>query len=47
MTERADASDSDAGIRGGGAHAPTEWADLKTVPELVQRTALLIYRLTR
>ena len=35
------------GIRGGGAHAPTEWADLKTVPELVQRTALLIYRLTR
>ena len=35
------------GIRGGGAHAPHEWADLKTVPELVQRTALLIYRLTR
>jgi glutamate carboxypeptidase len=35
------------GIRGGGAHAPNEWADLKTVPELVQRTALLIYRLTR
>jgi glutamate carboxypeptidase len=35
------------GIRGGGSHAPGEWADLKTVPELVQRTALLIYRLTR
>ena len=35
------------GIRGGGAHAPNEWADLATVPELVQRTALLIYRLTR
>jgi glutamate carboxypeptidase len=35
------------GIRGGGAHAPNEWADLKTVPELVQRTALLLYRLTR
>jgi glutamate carboxypeptidase len=35
------------GIRGGGAHAPNEWADLSTVPELVQRTALLIYRLTR
>jgi glutamate carboxypeptidase len=35
------------GIRGGSAHAPGEWADLKTVPELVQRTALLIYRLTR
>lgn len=35
------------GIRGGGAHAPNEWAETKTVPELVQRTALLIYRLTR
>lgn len=35
------------GVRGGGAHAPTEWADLATVPELVKRTALLIYRLTR
>ena len=35
------------GIRGGGTHAPNEWADLATVPELVQRTALLIYRLTR
>lgn len=35
------------GIRGGGAHAPGEWADLSTVPELVKRTALLIYRLTR
>jgi len=35
------------GIRGAGAHTPTEWADLKTVPELIQRTALLIYRLTR
>jgi len=35
------------GIRGGGAHAPTEWADLKSVPELVQRAAVLIYRLTR
>lgn len=35
------------GIRGGGAHAPTEWADLATVPELVKRTAVLIYRLTR
>lgn len=35
------------GIRGGGAHAPNEWADLKSVPELVKRTAVLIYRLTR
>jgi glutamate carboxypeptidase len=35
------------GLRGGGAHAPDEWGDLATAPELVQRTALLIYRLTR
>ena len=35
------------GIRGSGAHAPTETADLATAPELVKRTALLIYRLTR
>lgn len=35
------------GIRGTGAHAPTETADLATVPELVKRAALLIYRLTR
>ncbi len=35
------------GIRGGGAHAPHEFADLATVPELVKRTAILIYRLTR
>jgi glutamate carboxypeptidase len=35
------------GIRGGGAHSPNERADLTTVPELVKRTALLIYRLTR
>ncbi len=34
------------GIRGGGAHAPNEWADLATAPELVKRTAVLIYRLT-
>jgi glutamate carboxypeptidase len=35
------------GLRGGGAHAPGEWADLATAPEIIQRTALLIYRLTR
>jgi glutamate carboxypeptidase len=34
------------GLRGGGAHAPGEWADLASAPELVKRTALLIYRLT-
>lgn len=35
------------GIRGTGAHAPGESADLATTPELVKRTAILIYRLTR
>ena len=35
------------GLRGGAAHAPGEWADLATAPEIIQRTALLIYRLTR
>ncbi len=35
------------GARGGGAHAPGEWADLESLPMLTKRTALLIYRLTR
>jgi glutamate carboxypeptidase len=35
------------GLRGEGAHAPGEFADLSSAPELVKRTALLIYRLTR
>jgi glutamate carboxypeptidase len=35
------------GLRGEGAHAPGESADLATAPELVKRTAVLIYRLTR
>ncbi|MBE7537059.1 MAG: hypothetical protein HS122_01430 [Opitutaceae bacterium] len=35
------------GLRGGGAHAPSEWADLSSAPELVKRTAILVYRLTR
>jgi glutamate carboxypeptidase len=35
------------GLRGEGAHAPGESADLATAPELVKRTAILIYRLTR
>lgn len=37
------------GIRGGGAHAPTEWADVApdSLSQLVKRTAVLIYRLTR
>ena len=34
------------GLHGGASHAPGEWADLASVPELVKRTALLIYRLT-
>jgi glutamate carboxypeptidase len=35
------------GIRGNGAHAPSESADLASVPELVKRAAVMIYRLTR
>ena len=35
------------GARGTGAHAPTEMADAASFPELVKRTAILIYRLTR
>jgi glutamate carboxypeptidase len=35
------------GIRGEGAHAPGESADLATAPELIKRAAILIYRLTR
>ena len=33
--------------RGGNAHAPGEWADLESMPMLIKRAALLIYRLTR
>ena len=35
------------GIRGGGSHAPDEFADLDSLPIQIKRTALLIYRLTR
>lgn len=35
------------GARGGGAHTPGDYADLKSMPELAKRTAILIYRLTR
>ena len=35
------------GLRGEGSHAPGEWADLRTAPELVKRTAVLLHRLTR
>lgn len=35
------------GIQGRGAHAPTESADLATLPELVKRTAVLIHRLAQ
>jgi glutamate carboxypeptidase len=34
------------GLRGGNAHAPGEWADLASAPEMVKRAALLIHRLT-
>lgn len=35
------------GARGGGAHTPGEFGDLKSLPDLAKRTAVLIYRLTR
>jgi glutamate carboxypeptidase len=35
------------GARGEGAHAPNESADAASFPEMVKRTAVLIYRLTR
>jgi glutamate carboxypeptidase len=35
------------GARGGGAHTPNDYADLKSMPELAKRTAILLYRLTR
>lgn len=37
------------GIHGGGSHAPNEWADVSpaSLSELVKRTAILVYRLTR
>ncbi len=35
------------GASGRGAHAPNETMNMKEFPKLIQRTALLIYRLTR
>jgi len=35
------------GASGRGAHAPGEYMDLANMPEMVKRTAVLIYRLTR
>ncbi len=35
------------GAMGGGGHTPQEYVDLTTVEVLTQRTAILIYRLTR
>ncbi len=35
------------GARGEGAHTPNEFADTASFPELVERPAILIYRLTR
>jgi glutamate carboxypeptidase len=35
------------GVKGDGAHAPGEWADLASMPLLIKRAAILMYRLTR
>jgi glutamate carboxypeptidase len=33
--------------QGGNAHAPGEWAEIESMPKLIKRAAVLIYRLTR
>lgn len=35
------------GSKGGNSHAAGEWTDLESMPMLIKRTAVLIYRLTR
>ena len=35
------------GAKGGNSHAPGEFSDLDSMPMLIKRTAVLIYRLTR
>ena len=35
------------GAKGGNSHAAGEWTDLESMPMLIKRTAVLIYRLTR
>jgi glutamate carboxypeptidase len=35
------------GSKGGNSHAPGEWTDLASMPMLIKRTAVLLYRLTR
>lgn len=46
IAEYVDALDG-LGTMGGGAHSPEEYVDLRTFNDLVKRTALFIYRLTR
>ena len=35
------------GGKGGNSHAPGEWGELDSMPMLIKRTAVLLYRLTR
>ena len=35
------------GAKGGNSHAPGEWADTASMPTLIKRTAVMLYRLTR
>ena len=35
------------GGKGGNSHAPGEWGELDSLPMLIKRTAVLLYRLTR
>ena len=42
-----DAALAALGVFGSGAHSPDEEIDLALLPLVIQRTALLVYRLTR
>lgn len=35
------------GVRGGGAHTPDEWVDLRSLPTATARAAVFLYRLSR
>jgi acetylornithine deacetylase/succinyl-diaminopimelate desuccinylase-like protein len=35
------------GVRGGGAHTPDEYVDLRSLPTAAARAAVFLYRLSR
>lgn len=46
IAEHVDGLDA-LGTMGGGAHSPQEYVNLKTMNDLIKRTALLVYRLSK